>query len=71
MGAFEDRRASRPYPCCREAANCTPFAPDGQAGAGVLARVGEQCRCGRRHFGAVLAAGRYGAQPADAAIGGR
>lgn len=70
MGAFEDRRASRPYPCCREAANCTPFAPGGQAGAGVLARAGERCTvCGRRHFGVVLAPGRHGVTPGE--IGGR
>lgn len=72
MGAFEAGRASRPYPCCREAANCTPFVPDGQPGAGVLARQAERCTvCGRRHFGSVLAPGRQGLAPGDATIGGR
>lgn len=72
MAAFDTARAQRPVPCCRVAENCEPFALGGEPGAGVLARQAERCRiCGRRHFGARLAAGQYGVRPADLTLGGQ
>lgn len=64
MPTLDERRAARPYPCCREAANLVPVAVDGTPGPGVLARECEQCQvCGRRHRHATLAAGAYGVVP--------
>jgi len=72
MGAFEDRRAQRPSPCCRDVANCQPFTLDGTPGAGVLQRQAERCTvCGRRHFGGVFAAGQQGVRPGALTLGGQ
>jgi hypothetical protein len=52
--------------------NCVPLVPVGEAGAGVQARVGEQCTvCGRRHFGVVLQPGQHGIQPGAVTLGGQ